>query len=83
MLIIDIKDINDTIYKEYTEILNERLIANLRYIAEQGLQNKCFIRLPLIPLFNTIEDRDKSKAFLQSLGFTTFDEFEYIHKEHD
>jgi len=83
MLIIDIKDINNTIYKDYTEISNERLIANLRYIAEQGLQGKCFIRLPLIPLFNTIEDRDKSKAFLQSLGFTTFDDFEYIQKEHD
>lgn len=67
MLIIDIKDINDSIYKEYTEISNTRLISNLQYIAEKNQQDKCFIRLPLIPFFNTAKDREASKAFLQSI----------------
>lgn len=76
--IIDVKDMNPVIYKEYTERENKLVIENLRLIAERGLQGKCKLRLPLIPSFNTEEDREASKKELESLGFSQFDEFDYV-----
>lgn len=78
--IIDIKDMNTDIYKSYGGITNERVIANLQWIASEHPDVlPCFtIRLPLIPEHNTDEDRDRSQAYLESLGFTNFDKFNYI-----
>lgn len=76
-LIIDIKDMDSQIYQAYTRISNERTISNLKYIADKGLQDKCIIRLPLIPSYNNKQNVEKSKEYLQTLGFTHFDKFKY------
>ena len=78
--IIDIKDMNPDIYKAYSGISNERVIDNLRWIASEhaDLLPCITIRLPHIPDHNTYDDRDSSQAFLETLGYTNFDRFEYI-----
>ena len=78
--IIDIKDINPEIYKAYSGISNERVIDNLKWIASEHPDSlaSISIRLPHIPDYNTDDDRNKSQAFLETLGYTKFDRFEYM-----
>ena len=78
--IIDIKDMNPEIYKAYSGISNERVIDNLRWIASEHpeLLPTITLRLPHIPNYNTDDDRNKSQAFLETLGYTKFDRFEYM-----
>ena len=75
--VIDIKDMNPQIYKKYTGIDNQRVLENLKFIAAAGVADKCLIRIPLIPGYNTEEDRDNSMAILCDMGFARFDKFEY------
>ena len=76
-LIIDIKDMNPEIYRNYTGQDNSLVLSNLRLIADSGRHNDCIIRIPLIPEFNTDADRDASRATFEQLGFTRFDLFTY------
>ena len=78
--IIDIKDMNPDIYKAYSGISNERVIDNLKWIASEHpeMLSSITIRIPHIPNYNTDDDRNKSQAFLETLGYTNFDRFEYI-----
>ena len=78
--IIDIKDMNPEIYKAYSGISNEHVIDNLRWIASEHpeLLSSITLRLPHIPNYNTDDDRNKSQAFLETLGYTKFDRFEYM-----
>lgn len=77
---IDIKDMNPDIYMAYTGADNGKVISNLRMLAGAGLADRCIIRIPLIPEYNTDEDREDSVMQLQSMGFTRFDRFDYIIK---
>ncbi len=81
-LIIDIKDLNPEIYRNYTGQDNSFVLSNLRLIADSGRQSDCIIRIPLIPDFNTNADRDASRATLEQLGFTQFDLFTYQIRKH-
>ncbi len=76
-LIIDIKDMNLDIYRNYTGQSNDLVLDNLRLIAESGRQKDCTIRLPMIPNYNTDADREISRKALEDLGFTRFDLFTY------
>ena len=77
--IVDVKDMNPEIYKAYSGISNEHVIDNLRWIASEHpeLLSTITLRLPHIPNYNTDDDRNKSQAFLETLGYTNFDRFEY------
>lgn len=77
---IDIKDMNPRIYREYTGMGNEKVMSNLERLVAEGLADRCIIRIPLIPDFNTDEDRENSVSQLQEMGFTRFDRFDYIIK---
>lgn len=77
-LIVDVKDMNPAIYREYTGRDNDRVIENLQLIADEGRQGDCVIRLPLIPGLNSDASRVAGRARLQKMGFTRFDEFTYI-----
>lgn len=78
---IDIKDMNPRIYREYTGMGNEKVMSNLERLAAEGLADRCIIRIPLIPDFNTDDDRENSVRQLQEMGFTRFDRFDYIIKD--
>ena len=41
-------------------------------------KDKITLRLPIIPKFNTEEDRKHSRQVLEELGYENFDEFEYV-----
>ena len=78
--IIDIKDINPEIYKAYTGLSNEQLINNLKWLATEHteLLPQISLRLPHIPNYNTEDDINKSQAYLETLGYSRFNRFEYI-----
>lgn len=79
--IIDIKDMNEEIYREYTSISNNRVKENLKWLAEQGLADRACIRLPLIPDHNTDKERDSSEQELRNMGYRNFERFDYIKHE--
>ena len=81
-LIIDIKDMNPDIYRDYTGQSNALVLENLRLIAETGRQSDCIVRLPLIPNYNTDANRENSRNTLEALGFTRFDLFTYQIRKH-
>lgn len=77
--IIDIKDMNPSIYQAYTGKSNQQVIDNLVWLSTHAKNNdKIIIRLPLIPLFNTTGDQKHSRRVLKELEFQNFDEFEYV-----
>ena len=80
--IIDIKDMDADIYRQYTAENNSRVLSNLRLIAEADRQNDCMIRLPLIPDYNTDADREESRKALSALGYSKFDLFTYQIRKH-
>ncbi len=74
---IDIKDMNPVIYRNYTGRDNTGVRGNLRLLADAGLADRCTLRIPLIPGYNSDPDRERSIGELEALGFSTFDRFEY------
>ena len=75
--IIDIKDTNDEIYMAYTGKSNAQVWENLAWLAANYDHEHVFLRVPLIPEFNTDEDRERSVERLSKLGFGKFDRFTY------
>lgn len=75
--IVDIKDMNELIYHNYTGQSNARVIDNLRYLAQQGKAEQITVRIPLITSYNTEEDREESISRLKEMGFSHFDLFTY------
>lgn len=75
--IVDIKDMNPAIYRSYTGEDNNAVIRNLQLLATRGRAEDVTLRLPLIPGYNTEEDREQSIKTLKSMGFTHFDLFIY------
>ena len=78
MWYVDIKDMNPEIYKAYGRKENKQVVSNLQWLAANGYADKVIIRLPLIPEYNTDEDRQRSQQQLEKMGFTNFDKFNYI-----
>ena len=78
MWYVDIKDLNPDIYKAYGCKENKQVVSNLQWLAANGYADKVIIRLPLIPEYNTDEDRQRSQQQLEEMGFTNFDKFNYI-----
>ena len=78
MWYIDIKDFRPTIYNAYTGKDNTQVIRNLVWLAANGYADKVILRLPLIPDYNTEEDRLLSQQRLEALGFAHFDKFTYL-----
>ena len=78
MWYVDIKDMNPDIYKAYGCKENRLVVSNLQWLAANGYADKVIIRLPLIPEYNTDEDRQQSQLQLEKMGFTNFDKFNYI-----
>ena len=79
-LIIDIKSMNPEIYKRYTCKTIDKLVNNLEYIKEKGMQAKCKIRIPNIPNYTSKEDIEQTIDIIKQLGFNNIDAFDYIIK---
>lgn len=75
--IVDIKDMNDTIYRNYTEKSNRQTLDNLQWLIEQEKAEQITVRIPLIPQYNTEEDTARSTDLLRAMGLSKFDVFTY------
>ncbi len=75
--IVDIKSWDSGVYYTYTGQDDFLVKRNLDFIARHKMQDKVLIRLPLIKDYNDEQDRQKSMASLQAMGFTNFDLFTY------
>lgn len=74
---IDCKDTNPDIYRRYTGRDNSQMLENLQRLVDTIGPERIILRLPLIPEFNTDEDRQTSRRLLESMGITQFDLFTY------
>lgn len=74
---VDVKDTNPQIYREYTGRDNEKVLHNLRLLLLLAGPERVTVRLPLIPGYNTEEDRQASRELLMQMGVTNFDCFTY------
>lgn len=66
LFLCDIKHMNSELHQQYTGIPNDRVLENIRMLAEAG--KRIFIRVPIIPGFNS--DRaniEQTARFVQSL----------------
>ena len=79
--IVDIKDFNPAIYKAYTGRSNRRVLLNLRWLVKAKGAEHIIVRVPLIPGYNTDEDRDRSAATLREMGVRRIDRFKYIIRD--
>ena len=77
MFYVDCKDTNPAIYRAYTGRDNKEMLENLRTLISLAGTERVVVRVPLIPGYNTEDDREKSRALLTSLGVTQFDFFTY------
>lgn len=76
--IVDIKDVNNEIYKNYTGKENHLPIANLKWLIEQGEADKIRVRVPLIPDFNSEKDTENTTFTLKKMGISDIDIFSYL-----
>ncbi|MBQ3215578.1 MAG: radical SAM protein [Oscillospiraceae bacterium] len=79
--IIDCKDTNPEIYRSYTGKDNAQMLENLEKLVRLIGTERIIVRLPLIPEFNTEDDRMKSQQLLEAIGITRFDRFTYLTPE--
>ena len=75
---IDIKDVNSQIYQTYTSCTNALMLSNMQWLVDNGLQNRCKVRLPLIKDYNNRANVSHSRITLAAMGFRHFEEFTYI-----
>lgn len=78
--IIDIKDMHPDIYEHYTGHSICSMLRNLQFMAERGMQERCLIRVPLIPEFNTLKLQEDSVKILGKMGFMNVERFTYKKK---
>ena len=76
--IVDIKDLNPEIYRNYTGGDLTPALENLNCLLRHGDKKKIKLRIPLIPNFNTPADCDRSEALLRSLGAKNTERFDYV-----
>ena len=63
--IIDIKDINNDIYKSYTGTDNKKMVENLLKLRNKVPKDKIHIRIPGIPGYNTNYDIENSVQWIR------------------
>lgn len=79
---IDIKDVKPDIYRRYTGQDNQCVLDNLQWLlSHDGMAGRIVVRVPHIPDYNTDEDVQRSRRYLESIGVTRIDEFTYQRRE--
>ena len=75
--IVDIKDMDSDVYKQYTGKGNEQVKSNLKWLIENGKAKQILCRIPLILGYNNIQSQENSKKELIQMGIDRFDLFTY------
>ena len=76
--IVDVKDMNPSIYEAYTGKNNVLVVKNLEWLLHRGDPSRIVVRVPHVPNCNTDQDVVKSIDQLKAMGVINFDEFQYI-----
>ncbi len=81
--IIDIKDMNDEIYKNYTGNSNAMVKSNLKKLTDRVPANHLYLRFPNIPGYNTPKDVERSLLEVKNIDCIkeVFD-YVYVDTEH-
>lgn len=74
--IVDVKDMNEGIYRSYTGADPYLMRQNLMHLLD--CKDKVRIKLPLIPDYNTASDVLRSETELREMGFENFERLRYI-----
>ena len=81
-IIIDIKTLDELKYKAYTGMDNVKVLANLKYLFENGYADKCVIRIPEIPGMTTSDDTKRDEEYIRNMGFINIDRFKYVIRDY-
>ena len=82
MAFINLLNEDDRQYVDAKEggINNSFVLANLKWLVDNGYADKTIIRIPLIKNYNNKSNQIKSREILESIGFSRFDIFRYVIK---
>lgn len=80
--IIDIKDMDSLIYKEYTGVKIDHLLTNIFRLKELVDASRLHVRVPRIPGFNKIENIEKSVEWIKNALQIEPEVFDYIQPIH-
>lgn len=75
--IVDIKSMDDTIYRAYTGKSNRQVLDNLAYLLERVPTEQIRVRVPQIPKFTTDEDVEETVRQLEEMGIRDIEVFPY------
>ena len=75
--VVDIKTCNPQIYRAYTGADVSLPLENLNKLVSRIGAERITVRVPLIPGFTTLSDRQETVRVLKKIGITDIDEFEY------
>lgn len=75
--IVDVKDMDDTVYRRYTRRSSELMKSNLKWLVDNGYADHIICRVPLIPGYNDETYQEESKDVLEKMGIRRFDLFTY------
>ncbi len=76
--IIDCKDMNEKIYKDYTGKTSKLVKQNLEYLLDKAGNHRMRVKVPLIPKYNQKADVEKSVQKLQQIGINSIQQIEYV-----
>lgn len=76
--IVDCKDPDPVRYSAYTGGDVSLMMDNLHLLLDLVGPQRIIVRVPLIPGFNTVSDRDDNARLLRDMGFEKLDLFEYV-----
>ncbi len=79
--IVDIKDMDETVYESYTGQPQSPVRENLRILSEAVSPEQVMIRVPRIPFYNTKDHIHSSLEQLREIGFTQTEVFDYFLKK--
>ena len=75
--IIDIKSINNSIYRSYTDMDNGVVIYNLKRLINDVGADRIIVRVPFIEGYTSKNDQQESADYIKNLGISNIDMFNY------
>ena len=78
--IVDVKDMNDSIYENYTNVASN-IAKQLQNLKKLVPLHRIIIKVPLIPNFNTKADVDSSIGILKGMGVENIVQITYIDRK--
>lgn len=81
-LIIDTKSLDKNVYKAYTGLDNDKVLRRLSILLKKGYQEKCRIRIPVIPEYKDRIVAENEAEKVKAMGFENIDLFDYIIRDY-